>query len=413
MKKTMATLLLFMGFMGASLAQNNLPSESQLKSDLKKEKTINEQLKKFKVSSLSEIQNIKQVKDIDGFGKSYTKMYSQMWRKPFPFDIAKLYLTGETPKDAEGQYYELSFTLTYQRYYDYDTDIIADKKWVFQDVFVSLDESHYKTSKLMPEKMLELFHQKFEKGEVKLPDPGGDHDFIYVGKPVLPTKYKAGVEARKMGYFEFQIGLPVQDATFDYNDQVSITEIHLDTLSFEVNYYPDGSKPLEVKYDKYNDANFSKSRKEETFLFKGKYRTPVYDSSFAGYTKVGLDKIYLKRHPQEYPSDSKVAKLNRTKNFKLLMIDVLSEGPELKEPERLKDWMEDEDEYKEVLEFVDKLDDKKLAFKDPQLNKIQELVLTIYGTKRKTSHINKEVKQTIEPIEVDGVWKFKISMYTS
>lgn len=376
------------------------PTKNQVLTDLKKAPTVNQQLEKFKTKSISKIEKLTFVEDYNGMGDAFSKAYSKRWRSPLPYDVIKFYVKGNTPKDGEGQYYELSFTITYQRFHIVNDVVIANPEWEFQDVFVSLDKSHYKKRVLGVKKATELFTEKFLANEVDIPAPTNNNEIIYIGEPQLSRRYTAGVEERNMGGFYYFVGVPIEIAEISFKDESSISALYRDTVAFRVKYNYEGKGELQIKEDGYGESGFNTTEKR----FQKPDAASFLTSNYKRYSKHGFDEVYLKKEEIPLVPGSYADEIAKTKVFKKLLMDVLSTGTELNHPERLKQHMKASD-YEAFIDDVKKLKDDKKEIESAEISKEGQISVNLIGTSfRNRSYKRNDNVSVQSDREGDKVW---------
>ena len=371
MKKIILSVTFITLLISKVISQENLPNEQRLIADIKKFPTTLQQIKTHKGNSIAEITDWKQTQDINGFGDNHTKAYSHKWKEPMPFDILKMYVTGNTKKDSKGQYNELDFTITYNR---------MNSIWVLEDVFVTIRASHFQKSKLNKEEMLSLFNIDFNTGKGIIEAPGNDNmDYIYIGAPKLSVYNSEFVEATQFGDYRYYIGVPVLFANYYDNTLDKITQIKMDTLPYEVYYNPE-TKKKKIQYLS-GVGGFSRNDK---YVFKSGYDNGVqktYDTTFAGLKKVGFESIYKKKSIVSV--QAMVSSADQTIKFIDCLKNVLENGKQLNNPEKLKEFMNQSNStnYDNFIKHFKALEDQGYGWKNFKEIKENNYVYETFGRK--------------------------------
>lgn len=383
-------IFLWVGMLNGPIAlaqsKTDIPNQQRLLADIKADPNTLEQCRPFKVSSIAEITNWKQELNLNN--EKYTKFYSSEWRDPWPFDEMRMYASGNTKKDAKGQYYTLSFTVTYKRYYLSNDKFVANPEWVYKGVFVSVQASYYKKQSLTENQMLEMFNQHMLSGKIDWNEGiNNDYDLIYFGKPLLTPFTKKMEEENDYGLIYFKVGVPVQKGYFA-RDKESLEKIEHDTLVFELSYKV-ADKFLTVKRSTYSSFGFNR---KTDYLFEAKKSGQVYDTCFMGFKEAGFEKLYLHKVPKKASPDGLLARQQAENTFKLLLLNVLSKGIDLNEPEQLQGYIKEKLNYDQFIAWAKDKKKKKMNLKDVQLSEWGFVEATLFGTAKSNSTYSEKVQ---------------------
>jgi hypothetical protein len=399
-KNTLTLLLSFIFLNCFSQTQIPYPSNASVETTLKTSEELKTRLGKF---------NLK-VTDFTFTFMGNESRYSTQCDYIKSYNVEDYYVVtfeGKSKKMASGETYTVQAEVHYRRS-NVDNYCKLDSKWnyVSSEVWDPVSSDAVKLNPKTIDLLVNYF--KTEKKDFLFSTLYGYDDVVCVKDFKLVERIDCGMLYYKTAMLSTTKKDNVATANvlqIKYSEDKNGTESLIWTPMLIV-FTTDKVNGVDKVLDYMNIPLTRCSDVEDQEIFKSD-GTTTYDTLFAGYKEVGFEKIY---NQKSVKVETEFSQRNRTKAFNDLLLDILSNGTDLKDPERIKQFLNpsySNESYERLISLFTRLKTKEFAWKNVKIIDAENISFDYYGIGKKNKKITGT--STVKFVkEFNETWSFTI-----